>query len=56
MTCPPIRFPGFAATLLGIAKMIKVDAPIEATITAFSSVRKRSTMAIETVASKLWNT
>ena len=56
MTCPPIKFLGFAATLLGIAKTMKVDAPIEATMTAFSSVRKKRTMAIDTVASKLWRT
>ena len=56
ITCPPIMFFDFAATLFGIAKTMNVDAPIEAMITAFSSVRKKRTIAIDTVASKLWKT
>ena len=51
--CPPITFLGLAVTLLGIAKTIKLVAPIDATITARSMLRNTSTIDIARVARKL---
>ena len=51
--CPPIILLGFAVLLRGIAKTIKVVAPMDAIITAGRSFRKRSSIKIVRVARKL---
>jgi len=52
-SCPPMTFLGLAVMLSGMAKMIKDVAPMDATTTAFCSLRKTRTKARVNVARKL---
>jgi len=54
MIWPPMTFLALAVTLFGIAKTIKLVAPIDATITACSMLRNKSTMSMAKAARKLW--
>ena len=56
VVCPPITFLGLAVTILGIAKIIKAVAPIDAMITAFLRLRANSTIKTTNVAKKHWKT
>lgn len=53
---PPTTFLGFATTLFGIANTTKVEAPIDAVMTAFCNLKKIKTMKIAAVARRLCNT
>jgi hypothetical protein len=52
-TYPPTTFFALAVMLLGIAKIIKLVAPIEAAITTSWVLRSSRTINIEAVASRL---
>lgn len=56
VVCPPITFLGLALSILGIAKIIKAVAPIDAMITAFLRLRASNTTKTTKVARRHWNT
>jgi|WetSurMetagenome_2_1015567.scaffolds.fasta_scaffold297742_2 hypothetical protein len=56
VVCPPITFLGLAVSILGIAKIIKAVAPIDAMMTAFFRLRANSTTKTTNVAKRHWNT
>ena len=54
MRCPPITLLGLAVIFLGMVKIIKAVAPIEAITTTCSAVKIKNTIRTTTVAKKLW--